>query len=167
MTIAARNAWLVTAVTVLAIALPGRSSAQTRVGVAAGLASYDLAGTGTSGVLAIRAGWYRPAPLCIDVGTSFFWYETQGDESVAMLLPETGLSLELRPLPFWIGAGAGYSIGVNGDPDNDLTLYGAAGLDFPFAGSWAVRPEVRIRSVDPWIGAIAEFTIGIARAIPR
>lgn len=166
MRMAGRKAGLVAALAVLAIAWPERGSAQTRVGGAAGIASYDLSGTGTSGVVAIRLAWYRPAPLSVDVGTSFFWYETQGDESVAMLLPEAGLSLELRPLPLWIGAGAGYSIGVNGDPDNDPTLYAAAGLHFPFAGSWAVRPEVRIRAVDPWTGTIAEFIIGITKGFP-
>lgn len=167
MTSTAHRAWLVAAGTLLAVASPVEGLAQTRVGAAAGIASYDLSGTGTSGVAAIRAAWHRPAPLCIDVGTSFFWYETQGDESVSMLLPEAGLSLELRPLPLWFGAGAGYSIGVSGDPDNDLTLYGAVGLDLPFAGSWSVRPEVRIRSVDPWVGTIAEFTVGIAKGFPR
>jgi hypothetical protein len=82
-----------------------------------------------------------------------------------MLLPEMGLLARVPVgIPLLFGVGVGHTLGVKGDPDDDATLYTALGLELEDRSGWAVRPELRVRAVDPWTGTIADFTIGVRRA---
>jgi len=69
----------------------------------------------------------------------------------------------VRALPVHLAAGVGYSIGVEGDPAEDFVLYGAIGADIEDRGGWAIRPEFRLRVIDPWAGTMGEFTLGMRR----
>ncbi len=141
-------------------------AAQPAVSVSAGAASYDLSGVGTSGVGAVRAEFPLASRLDLQVGTSFFWYGTQFDREIAMLFPEIGVFV--RPssaFPLLVGLGAGHSVGVKGDPEDDPTLYGSLALEIEDRAGWAVRPEMRLRAVDPWTGTVGEFTLGVRRRL--
>jgi hypothetical protein len=92
----------------------------------------------------------------------YFWYRSQGDRSIGMLLPEAGLVTRPLPVvPLSLGAGVGDALGVRGDPPNEPTLFGALGLELPVAPTLAIRPELRVRTVDPWVGTIADFAVGL------
>ena len=66
--------------------------------------------------------------------------------------------------PFALGLGAGWAIGLEDRTGDDLTVWAALGADFPLGADWSIRPEVRVRSVDPWVGTIADFALGVRRA---
>ena len=68
-------------------------------------------------------------------------------------------------IPLIVGAGAGHTIGVRGNPTDELTLYAATGLEIEDRAGWAVRPELRLRAVKPWAGTIADFTLGVLRRL--
>jgi hypothetical protein len=111
-----------------------RGAAQTRLVVSGGPAEYDLSGTGWSGTvgahleLPIR-DWARA-----ELGSGAFWYRTQGDTRVVMLLPEVGAAFQAPP----------------------------AFLSFAPTEAWTIRPEMRVRAIDPFVGVIAGYTLGVS-----
>lgn len=161
-----RKGWgmgVVVAVVIAGVAAPRAAAGQVALSAAAGAASYDLSGVGTSGVAAVRVE--APVLPWVDVqaGTGFFWYPSQAVDDRAMLLPEAGLMVRLPALPLYLGAGVGHTLGVKGEQDDEPTLYAALGADLEDRGGWAIRPEIRLRAVDPWVGTIADFTLGVRR----
>lgn len=153
------------ALALVCVALPRSAAAQAALSVSAGATTYDLSGTGTSGTAAVRGELPITPAIDFQLGTGFFWYGTQGDDQVAMLLPEMGLLARVPvPIPLHFGLGVGHTVGVKGNQDDDATLYVAAGLELEDRGGWAVRPELRVRAVDPWVGTMADFTLGVRRA---
>ena len=158
--------WVVEVVMVAGVGLagalgPSAASAQA-ISVGGGASSYDLSGTGTSWVAAARFDGPVWAGLRWQAGLSVFRYETQSGEDVTLGLPEAGVEwhLPLARVPLYVGAGAGYSL-ESGDADDAPTLYGAVGLDLELARGWGVRPEVRVRIVDPWVGTMGDFTLAV------
>ena len=140
------------------------AAAQSALSASAGAASYDLSGVGTSATAAVRFELPVAPRLHAQIGTGFFWYGDQVESQVAMLLPEAGVLARLPiGIPLYLGAGAGRTVGLKGQPEDDFTVFGAAGLEFEDRAGWAVRPELRVRAVDPWAGTIADFTVGIRR----
>lgn len=141
-------------------------AAQTRLTVQAGPAQYDLSGTGWSGIFGVHLE-RRVAPgVRIEAGSGMFWYSTQGDSRVVMLLPEVGVALQApNPLPIYVAAGLGHSLTLSGTQSDELTLFAAFGLSFEALGGWIVRPEVRLRIIDPWVGGVGGYTIGISKPI--
>jgi hypothetical protein len=145
----------------VSVAAPG--VAQTRLVVSGGPAEYDLSGTGWSGTVGAHVelpirDWARA-----ELGSGAFWYRTQGDTRVVMLLPEVGAAFQAPPaFPVYLGLGAGYTLGVAGDPPNEPTVYGALGFSFAPTEDWTIRPEMRVRSIDPFVGVIAGFTLGVS-----
>lgn len=153
-------------VAVLGVVSPADAAGQTTASFSVGAAEYDLAGTGLTGTGAVRIERRVAAALSVQVGTGLFWYETQGDQRVAMLLPEVGVLAHLPSgFPLYLAVGAGHTLGVAGSPDDDPTLFAALGVDLGDPGGWGVRPELRVRTVDPWIGTIADFAISVRRRI--
>lgn len=156
----------VAVVVLVSAALPTPAATQPAIAASAGAASYDLSGVGTSGVAAVRLELPLRPGVEVQMGTGFFWYGTQFDREIAMLLPEVGI--QTRPpigIPLLFGAGFGHTLGVKGSPDDAPTLYVAAGLDIEDRAGWAIRPEIRIRAVDPWTGTIGDFTLGVRRRL--
>ena len=140
------------------------AEARQALSVAAGAAPYDLAGVGTSGTAAVRVEWPLGGRAELQAGTSFFWYGVQGDDASAFLFPEAGLFVRpLGAVPLRVGAGVGHSVAVDGRSQADPTLFAALGVDVEDRAGWAVRPEVRVRAVDPWAGTVAELTLGVRR----
>ena len=145
--------------------LPHSAAAQAAISVSAGAATYDLSGVGTSGIAAVRGELPLAPALDFQFGTGFFWYGSQFDNQIAMLLHEAGVLARVPVgIPLLLGAGVGHTLGVKGNQEDDPTLYVAAGLELEDRAGWAVRPELRVRMVDPWVGTIADFTIGVRRS---
>lgn len=141
-------------------------SAQTSATLSAGPAQYDLSGTGWSGTAALHVERPLGSGLRIEAGSGVFWYTTQGDNGVVMLLPEVGVTAQApMPLPLYVGLGVGHSVVVSGEQSGEVVLYGTLGLSFPMLPGWALRPEVRLRIIDPWVGGVGGFTIGINRLL--
>lgn len=143
------------------LASSSRVSAQRGLTIAAGLADYDLSGTGR----AATAHGYVERPISswlrVEYGTGLFYYRTQFGGHVGLLLPEVGITAQGPTfLPLYLGVGAGYSVSVLGDRPHDPTLYGTLGLDLPF-GHLRLRPELRVRALDPWAATIGSYTLGV------
>lgn len=149
--------------------MPSALAAQSGLTLSGGPASWDLSGTGTGSTVAVR--WDRQladptglGPVSLEAGLGWFQDGQVGQGAVDLLLPETGLRIELAG-PFALGLGAGWAIGLEDRSGDDLTLWAALGADVAVARDWSLRPEVRVRSVDPWVGTIADFALGVRRAL--
>lgn len=130
--------------------------------IAAGVSSYDLSGTGSEAVGSLRLDGPVATGLRWQAGLGLFQYEPQfGDEST-LFLPEAGLEWHppLGRVPLYIGAGVGANL-ETGPGENEPTLYGAIGLDLGAGASATLRPELRVRAVDPWVGTMADVTLGL------
>jgi len=145
---------------------PASAAGQSFVTVSAGPAEYDLSGTGWSGTGGVQFEYTPDTWWRVEVGSGLFWYRTQGNASVTMLLPEVGFAAEAPPpLPIYLGVGVGHSLSVRGDQPNDPTVFAAIGLSFRMLGPWRLRPEMRMRIVDPWVGGIGGLTLGVTRRL--
>ncbi len=139
---------------------------QLQLTLTGGPSEYDLAGTGWSGTGGVSLERPLTSWLRAGVGSGVFWYRTQGASRTLMLLPEAGITAQMQgAVPLYLGAGVGHSIGLRGVQDDDPTLYAALGLSLPIGRRWIARPELRVRSVDPWTGTIAGYTVGITRTL--
>ena len=150
--------------------LPAGLAGQDRVlGLSVGVAPYDLSGTGTSGTVAVRFEQPLRGPLSFELGSSFFRYESQSGSNVTMLMPEGGLkvTVPVKSMEWYVGVGAGYSFAVEGPQEDDPTLFSALGFRTSLGERWAIQPEFRIRIVEPWVGSIGEFGVGVARTFGR
>lgn len=147
----------------LAAAGPGAGAvAGQSVTLAAGASTYDLSGTGTSWVASARVDGDLAPTLRWQAGVGLFRYESQSDRQVTLVMPEAGVEWHppLGVVPLYLGAGAGFAAQSAGQED-DPTLYAALGLDVPVAPSATLRPELRLRAVDPWVGVLADFSLGV------
>ncbi|HKJ00981.1 MAG TPA: hypothetical protein VJ997_00965, partial [Longimicrobiales bacterium] len=135
----------------------------TTLSASVGISSYDLSGVGQRAVASARAERLVLARTTVQVGVGFIRYENQSGEPEAMLLPEAGILVApFEALPWFVGLGAGRTVVVTGGRNDDVTLFGATGLDVRVGGGWSIRPEVRVRTVDPWVGTLADFAVGVA-----
>ena len=148
---------------------PAALSAQAGLTVSGGVASWDLSGTGTGTTVAVR--WDQRlaepsslGPVWLDIGLGWFQDGQAGQGAVDLLLPEAGLGVGL-PGPFYLGLGAGWAIGLEDRNGDDLTVWSALGAQVPVARGWSLRPEIRARSVDPWVGTVTDFALGVRRAL--
>lgn len=148
----------------LAVA-PGEAAAQrsTAVTVGGGLAPYDLSGVGTSWVAGAELSTPVGRLMLAEAGGRLFRYESQGGRYVTHVFPSAGLYLDAggRDFRVYTGGGIGLSFVPEGRGDTDLTLHAAGGFRIRIRPRWLVRPEIRVRSVDPWVGTIGEFTVGV------
>lgn len=146
--------------------LPADAVAQERTAlvVSGGPAPYDLSGTGTAWVVGAELSRALAGRmLWLEAGTRLFSYQSQGRSTITHLFPEAGLRVHLPagPIRPYVGAGAGGSLVIEGRDDTEVTLHALLGLRIDANPNWHLRPEMRIRSVDPWTGTVADFTLGV------
>ena len=151
------------------VSTPAALTAQSGLSLYGGPASWDLSGVGTGTTVALR--WDRtlvdlpgPGPLSIEAGLGWFQDGQKGQGAVDLLMPEAGLRIGL-PGSFDLGVGAGWAIGLEDRNGDDLTLWAALAVDLGIGTDWSLRPELRVRSVDPWVGTIADYALGIRRVL--
>jgi hypothetical protein len=144
------------------VLLPTGGAAQ-EVTLSGGPAGYDLSGTGTSWAASARYGHTLRGPLSLEAGLSAFRYEGQSQVHVTYLMPEVGITARS---PVWrtavlLTVGGGYAAVVESDAPGEPTLFAALALDLPAKGSMRIRPSLRVRVVDPWVGTIGEYNLGV------
>lgn len=161
-----RSIGILVAVAALASGAPTRLEAQTYITISSGPAEYDLSGTGWSSTVGAHVERVVRPWLRTEGGIGSFWYESQSDESTLMLIPEIGLAFQApRPFPVYLGLGVGHTLVLNGPETAEPTLHGALGFQWAPNEACLVRPEMRVRIVDPWVGTIAGFTLGVAMRV--
>lgn len=135
----------------------------TALTVGGGLAPYDISGVGTSWVAGAEVSTPVGSLFLAEIGTRLFRYESQREEYITHLFPSAGLYLDAggRDFRVYSGGGVGMSVVTEGRGDTDLTLHAAAGFRIRIRPRWLVRPEIRVRSIDPWVGTTGEFTVGL------
>jgi hypothetical protein len=149
------------------IVMPRTGAGQGRaLAVVGGAWEYDLSGTGTTGFGGLRLELPVGRLLVIEPGLTYARYSTQFDQGVNYLLPEVQAQLQapgrwVRP---FLGAGLGLAYAWAGGANaTDLTLSGSAGVRVRLSELWSARAELRARSIDPFHGTVAEWTLGVAR----
>lgn len=90
-----------------------------------------------------------------------FRYEIQLGTDETLVLPEVGVRYAppLGRVPLHLTAGGGLSFVAEGDGETEPTLFGSVGPELPLSRAWSVRPEMRVRAVDPWTGTMADFVL--------
>ena len=153
----------------LLLVAPSGLAAQGGLTLASSLASWDLSGVGTGTTLAFR--WDRvladpPAlgPLSIEAGLGWFQDGRNGQGAVDLLLVEAGVRFAL-PGPFHLGLGPGWAIGLEDRSGDDLTLWAALAADLGVGADWSLRPELGVRSVDPWAVTIVDCGLRLRRRL--
>ena len=69
-----------------------------------------------------------------------------------------------RVRPF-LGVGAGGGFVVSGAGETVATLHAVGGVRVQVSPAWSLRGELRVRSVDPWVGNMADFRFGVGRRL--
>lgn len=146
---------------------PSAVAAQSGITLAGGPAGWDLSGTGTGTTFALRwdrglARFSTLGPLSVEAGLSWFQDGQTGQGAVDLLLPEAGLRIGLAG-PLQLGVGAGWAIGLEDRSGDDVSLWAGLSADVGIGTDWFLRPELRIRSVDPWVGTIVDYSLGVRR----
>jgi hypothetical protein len=137
-------------------------------GIAGGVSHYNLSGTGTAPIGAVRID-IPLASLIAEGSLAAFRPSEQNGVRRTYIIPEAQLQFQIVPVIVrpYIGIGAGRFRAVSGpDPrPNDLTLSASAGIRaglpvLPFG----LRAEVRVRGIGSgFSGGAAEWTIGITK----
>lgn len=154
----------VTSLLAVLLLAPGAfAQAEPGVTLLGGASSYDLSGTGTSWVVGVEGDVSPLRHLGVAPAVRLFRYETQGGEEASFLFPELMVRFQLPVDRFhpYLGGGIGAGVAVEGPEQDDLTLHAALGTFVRLDTSWALRPEFRVRSVDPWTGTTGDFTLGV------
>jgi hypothetical protein len=175
-----RSLTLLTAL--LAIGAPSAVHAQTTrpaISLSAGAFQYDLAGTGTTPMIAARVELPLSRFFLIEGGFTaarpaqeiFTPSSSVGREEVktTFLAPEIQLQLQVpiaggRVAPY-LGLGGGSAIDLiddaYGSSDNTVTASGALGLRYWLSDTFGIRGELRVRGIGTGFeGAAAEYTLG-------
>jgi hypothetical protein len=156
----------------LLAALPAAALAQgdgptSEAGVMIGPTRYDLAGTGTG--FSLHAGFTFPLSrrtVLIEPGLGILAYSDASGKRSSWMFPELTVQVQrhlgrVRP---YLGAGIGTGTrGLSGVARWKFTMMGLGGARVHLAGRWGVRGEIRLRSVDPWIGHTADVSLGFTR----
>lgn len=151
----------------MALVGPGGGAGAQEITVAAGAATYDLSGVGTSWTASARYGHRLAGRLYLEAGATLFGYESQGADDRIFLFPEVGLgaALPAGPVTFLVSAGGGLSAALKGYGEAEATVHAALSVDVPAGGRAALRPGLRYRAVDPWAGTVFEYTLGVRFAL--
>ncbi len=171
MTHSRTNRWLVLATLAALVAAPVHAGVAQEergpaVALAGGVFQYDLSGTGNTPFAAVRVEVPLTSYLLVEPGAAYTNYEAQFGDRISIFIPEVQLQLQtptrvVRPF-LGVGAGGAFAWG-GGDSDTQLTLSAGAGVRVRVSEPWWARAELRLRSIDPWHGAAAEWTVGLAR----
>lgn len=126
-----------------------------------GASSFDLSGTGSTWIGTAGYTSRVAGPFYVELGTAFFNYENQFGGENTYLFPELSAVLKVPRGSFrpYLAAGAGFTVALKGDDNLRPTLHLGGG--FEIVGSkLGVRSDFRLRSIDPFAGNTADFTLG-------
>ncbi len=162
------------ALAVLTTVVPGASGlgAQERyLAIHAGVAEWDLSGTGQAATGAVRAGWAVTRVIGLEANVGFLrpsqGSDVDGDARNSLFLPELHVQFtapgKLAP---YLGLGGGAAIQTsrgNISGDTRVTGSGALGVRYAIATNMRAVGEVRVRGVGSGFeGSVADLTFGLA-----
>jgi hypothetical protein len=136
------------------------------VTAAAGLSQWDLSGTGSSVILAVRVDRQLGQRWLLgEASLATFRPQEQGGDS-RYVIPEAHLQLQVpRAIAPYVGAGIGAFTRVSGGPgsDSELTTSGAVGVRvWGLIPRGLIRAELRVRGIGRrFTGSAAEWTGGL------
>jgi hypothetical protein len=132
------------------------------VGFSAGPSSYDLAGTGTGFVAHSRFSLRVGSSAALQGTFGYLRYVADLEESTHYLLPEVSIVLAPRidNVELFTGTGAGWALFLNGRGESDFTLHSLVGIRVWVSGSLGTTFELRVRSIDPFVGNTTDITLG-------
>jgi hypothetical protein len=136
--------------------------------LSAGVSQFDLSGTGTTSVIALRGEYPLIPALLIEGGVTIARPQQQFGDQGTLVMPELQLQLQLprRVAPF-VGLGTGFAhdgaVARYGGDATRLTFSGAAGLRAALTRQVGVRTELRVREFGTgFTGTTADWTLGVA-----
>jgi hypothetical protein len=158
----------------VAMTVPTAVSAQSSlpprpaVSIGAGVSQFDLAGTGTAPMGAVRADFPLGRLFMLEGGVGFARPEQQFGARTSFVVPEIQLQVQLPmgPVMPYLGAGGGIAMDFRPDQagglESDITLSAAAGLRWWVTPRLGTRAELRLRGVgNRFTGSAAEWTAGL------
>lgn len=136
--------------------------------LSAGVSQWDLSGTGTTSMLALRGTMPLSSIVLVEAGFLVMRPEQQFGERTTFVVPEAQLQLQwpLGRFAPYLGIGAGAALDFAseqaGGLDSDLTISGAGGLRLNLTDQWGAQTELRARGIGTGFeGATAEYTVGL------
>jgi hypothetical protein len=136
------------------------------LGVVGGVSYFDLSGTGTAPIGALRVD--IPLLSLVAEGSFGVMRPKEDDGTRTYIIPEAQLQYQLLPILIkpYLGVGGGLFKAVSGpDPHNsDFTLSAAAGIraSLPLTG-FGLRAEARVRGIGSGFrGSATELTVGVS-----
>lgn len=155
----------VAAIAVSLIAFPAtaqRIRPRSEIGIAGGVAQFDLSGTGTAPFAALRVDRELTPWLILDGALGMLRPDEQVVERRTYLIPEAQLQLQfasgtIRP---YLGAGVGYMKAISGAPRSYGIFSGSGGARVSVSPLVDVRGELRVTGVS---ATLAQWTLGLAR----
>ena len=142
--------------------------ARPALSLSAGVSQFDLSGTGTTSIVALRGEYPLVPALLIEGGVTIARPQQAFSDRGTLLMPELQLQLQLprRVAPF-IGLGTGFAhdgvVARYGGDANRITLSGTAGLRAAITRQVGLRAELRVREFGTeFNGTTADWTLGAA-----
>jgi hypothetical protein len=156
-----------------ATAAPRRAAAQdyrlaSGVALSAGVADFDLTGSGTTAMVALRADAELRRWLVGEIGVGALRPKEARPSRLTYVVPEAQLQLQIRAgaLRPYLGGGGGwfYAIGPNRKLQSALSASAAGGVRIAQPGHrYGLQAEVRLRGIDrEFSREVTEWTAGAA-----
>jgi hypothetical protein len=162
----------VTSAALVAMPLHAQRAPATRsaIAVTAGKTDYDLSGTGTRNLLAVRVQLPITQYFRIEAGMTYMNHRVF--DSLPVLLHVTMPELQLqaafpvgRFAPY-LGIGAGTAMrSLEGNRLFDLTVSAGGGVQLRLGNGWGVGGELRLRAIDPWTNSTADWGVSLLKRL--
>jgi hypothetical protein len=133
-------------------------------GIVVGAATYDLSGTGVVPLVGASVERYIHRIWRIQANVAYLQYETTAAGTrTHYFFPEAQLHVQIPTRVFrpYVGIGGGAAIQRSGRWRIHPTLSFSSGMKILVTPGWSLGGELRVRSVRPWSGSTADWTIGI------
>ncbi|HEX6533270.1 MAG TPA: outer membrane beta-barrel protein, partial [Gemmatimonadaceae bacterium] len=136
--------------------------------LSAGVSQFDLSGTGTMAVVAVRGEVPLARVLLLEGGLAMARPQEDFGVHSTLLMPEGQLQLQIpRRVAPYLGVGAGLATtfrnAADGGSESHLTLSGAAGVRVALNRAFGLRAELRVREFGlRFTGTTADWTLGAA-----
>jgi hypothetical protein len=157
----------------LLAAWPSLAAAQGGATLAGGLNRHHIQGaSGTDWVVTARLAFPLGPYTLAEPGLTFLrWHPIIGTK-ITYLIPELSIQAQgyVGPVRPYAGAGIGFSTpsrGGVGVSQEYLTLHVAGGFRWWVSRTWAIRTELRARSIDPFSGTTLDFLVGVTQGAAR
>lgn len=136
--------------------------------ISAGASQFDLSGTGTAPMGAIRADLPLASFLLVEAGVGVARPEQQFGERTTLVIPEAQVQFQLPigPVLPYVGVGGGLAMDFRpddaGGTQTEVTGSAAGGLRWWITPRAGARAELRVRGIgDNFSGSTAEWTAGL------